>query len=177
MGLRALRGSSRSTFEGKRLILRVCVLIPSAPMYFFGIWVWIKWKKLGCPLCSQELATEGSDMGRVVLLEYGRLTSSGWFLVLAERFWVCKGSASGRWFLIMLLDHIPGALGVHGSPPTNGTLVEYTGGLWTGMVTLRESGLKMFNSYWHIKILWKRAFKNASGAKLIRISLELWSAL
>ena len=30
-----MRGSSRSTFEGKRLILRVCVLIPSAPMYFF----------------------------------------------------------------------------------------------------------------------------------------------
>ena len=35
MGLRAMRGSGRSTFEGKRLILRVCVLIPSAPMYFF----------------------------------------------------------------------------------------------------------------------------------------------
>ena len=29
----------------------------------------------------------------------------------------------------MLLDHIPGALGVHGSPSTDGTLVKYTGGL------------------------------------------------
>ena len=57
-----------------------------------------------------RLTTEGSDMGRVVLLEYGR-------------------SASGRWFLIMLLDHIPSTLGVHGSPPTDGTLVKYTGGL------------------------------------------------
>ena len=38
-------------------------------------------------------------------------------------------SASGRWFFNMLLDHIPGALGVHGSPSTEETLVEYTGGL------------------------------------------------
>ena len=40
-----------------------------------------------------------------------------------------QGSASGRWFFIMLLDHIPGELGVHGSPSTEETLVEYTGGL------------------------------------------------
>ena len=38
MSLRAMRGSGRSTFKGKRHILeniRVRVLIPSAPMYFF----------------------------------------------------------------------------------------------------------------------------------------------
>ena len=60
----------------------------------------------------------------------------------------------------MLLDHILGALGVHGSPSTEETLVEYTGGL---------NGV--FESYCHIKILWKN-FLNASWARLIRISLK-----
>ena len=78
MGLRAKRGSSRSTFEGKRLMLRVCVLIPSAPMYSssvseFGLngRSWDVLLFTGAPF-----ATKGSDMGRVVLLEYKHSTSA-----------------------------------------------------------------------------------------------------
>ena len=81
MGLRAMRGSGRSTFEGKRLILRVCVLIPSAPMYFFCHRSWELAEGVGDVLLKQEIP----DMRRVVPLESRRSTSAsgGWFLTQA----------------------------------------------------------------------------------------------